>query len=414
MRNECNIIKDILPLYIEGMVSDDTVSFVEEHIKECTDCRAELEAMKRPTNLEKMISVEANNDVENFHNFKRVWKKKNRILVGKISAITIICILFVGIIVFSLLIADIRKSYKLPFEREELDSISMLYVSSSVVTDTYTFDNKEECALILDFFDSLEITSKTYEDSTDDVSASAITFHLSDGTEEKVTIINDGGKYTILYGEDESVVMSSNLKLDKRMKLNDTFFEKISVQILVDGTIYYWDRLEAPSKDYSEYGEILETVNGIPTKDCQMMARYEATGTIYTCETKPDAVYVEMSIDGTTKCYVRFVSSEILAAGYSIFWNGTHYDGETFYDVKSKVRELPNTCEYIGNLHYIGDDVIPENDLETNCPGDSYGYNLEGREVYFDSNDPDYIYVYQKRYWAEGEYDTYIKLPALQ
>ena len=308
MRNECNIIKDILPLYIEGMVSDDTVSFVEEHIKECTDCRAELEAMKRPTNLEKMISVEANNDVENFHNFKRVWKKKNRILVGKISAITIICILFVGIIVFSLLIADIRKSYKLPFEREELDSISMLYVSSSVVTDTYTFDNKEECALIMDFFDSLEITSKTYEDSTDDVSASAITFHLSDGTEEKVTIINDGGKYTILYGEDESVVMSSNLKPDERSKLSDLFFEKTSVQILVDGTIYYWDRLEAPSKDYTEYGEILETVNGTPRKDCQMMARYEATGTIYTSEQTPEVIYVDLSIDGATKCYVRFVS----------------------------------------------------------------------------------------------------------
>lgn len=310
MRNECNIIRDLLPLYIEDMVSDDTISFVEEHISRCAACRAELQIMKNPTNLEENISVETNNDVENFQNFKREWKRKNKILVGKAATIAIICILFVGIIAASLVITDIRKGYEIPFEREELDSISMTYVSSSVVTDTYTFDNKEECALILDFFDSLQITSKTYEDSTDDVSAWAITFHLSDGTEEKVTILDDGGKYTILYGENKSAVMRSKMKYEDGMKLQDMLHEKKSVQILVDGTLYYWDRKETPSKDYTAYGEILETVDGTPIKDCQMMARFDATGTIYTSEQTADVIYIEMSIDGAIKCWVRFVSSE--------------------------------------------------------------------------------------------------------
>ena len=33
MKNECNIIKDILPLYAEKMVSEDTVDFIEEHLQ---------------------------------------------------------------------------------------------------------------------------------------------------------------------------------------------------------------------------------------------------------------------------------------------------------------------------------------------------------------------------------------------
>ena len=33
MRNECNIIRDILPLYIEDMVSAETAELVEEHLK---------------------------------------------------------------------------------------------------------------------------------------------------------------------------------------------------------------------------------------------------------------------------------------------------------------------------------------------------------------------------------------------
>ena len=48
MRNECNIIRDILPLYAEDMVSADTSAFVEEHLDTCADCRAELEDMKTP------------------------------------------------------------------------------------------------------------------------------------------------------------------------------------------------------------------------------------------------------------------------------------------------------------------------------------------------------------------------------
>ena len=48
MRNECNIVRDILPLYAENMVSDDTAAFVKEHLDGCPACRAELEKMREP------------------------------------------------------------------------------------------------------------------------------------------------------------------------------------------------------------------------------------------------------------------------------------------------------------------------------------------------------------------------------
>ena len=38
---ECGIIRDLLPLYQEGMLSPDSVEFVEGHLKTCPDCRAE-------------------------------------------------------------------------------------------------------------------------------------------------------------------------------------------------------------------------------------------------------------------------------------------------------------------------------------------------------------------------------------
>ncbi|MBQ2755397.1 MAG: zf-HC2 domain-containing protein, partial [Oscillospiraceae bacterium] len=46
MKNECSIVRDILPLYVEDMVSADTSAFVEEHLEKCAECREEWKNLK--------------------------------------------------------------------------------------------------------------------------------------------------------------------------------------------------------------------------------------------------------------------------------------------------------------------------------------------------------------------------------
>ena len=48
MKNECSIVRDLLPLYAESMVSPETASFMEEHLKDCEHCRKEYERLKAP------------------------------------------------------------------------------------------------------------------------------------------------------------------------------------------------------------------------------------------------------------------------------------------------------------------------------------------------------------------------------
>ena len=45
MKNECYIVRDILPLYLEDMVSEETAAFIKEHLEHCPACAAELAAM---------------------------------------------------------------------------------------------------------------------------------------------------------------------------------------------------------------------------------------------------------------------------------------------------------------------------------------------------------------------------------
>lgn len=48
MKNECSIVRDLLSLYAESMVSDDTAAFVAEHLKDCEACKKEYEQIKEP------------------------------------------------------------------------------------------------------------------------------------------------------------------------------------------------------------------------------------------------------------------------------------------------------------------------------------------------------------------------------
>ncbi len=77
----CAIIKDILPLYIDGVVSDETKALIEEHLSNCNICKRELELLKQPTiipdNIDAKLDV-----VQPLRVFKKRMKRKGRLAVA--------------------------------------------------------------------------------------------------------------------------------------------------------------------------------------------------------------------------------------------------------------------------------------------------------------------------------------------
>ena len=47
----CDIVKDLIPLYIDGCCSNESKNVVEEHIKNCGDCKKLFEDMKSPSDI---------------------------------------------------------------------------------------------------------------------------------------------------------------------------------------------------------------------------------------------------------------------------------------------------------------------------------------------------------------------------
>ena len=55
MKLPCAVTRDLLPLYAENMVEQETKALIEEHLDECADCRKKLSEMNDPT--EKPVDI---------------------------------------------------------------------------------------------------------------------------------------------------------------------------------------------------------------------------------------------------------------------------------------------------------------------------------------------------------------------
>lgn len=77
----CSITTDILPLYIDDVVSDGTKAFVEEHLSHCESCRREYEKLSRNTVIADNVSVRLE-EAEPLRAFKKRMQRVRMLLVS--------------------------------------------------------------------------------------------------------------------------------------------------------------------------------------------------------------------------------------------------------------------------------------------------------------------------------------------
>lgn len=89
---KCSVIQDLLPLYVDEVVSDDTKSLVNEHLLTCEICKNEYEQMKGT------IYVPIENKATLFSQLNKRWNRKKWLLIsGSVLTTTIL----IGFALFS-------------------------------------------------------------------------------------------------------------------------------------------------------------------------------------------------------------------------------------------------------------------------------------------------------------------------
>ena len=72
MKTDCEIIRDLLPLYVDDICSEKSRELVDEHLRECTECGSLLDRLKR-TEIENGLKAEKEDAISyGFRKFKQL------------------------------------------------------------------------------------------------------------------------------------------------------------------------------------------------------------------------------------------------------------------------------------------------------------------------------------------------------
>lgn len=93
MKMDCCVIRDLLPLYVENMVSDQTAEYIKQHLAECPNCQNEYDSYKSTGELNILETPVTVQDTDT-KPFKKIMRKLNRQMYGLSYGLIIFFILW--------------------------------------------------------------------------------------------------------------------------------------------------------------------------------------------------------------------------------------------------------------------------------------------------------------------------------
>ena len=101
MKISCKVIEDLLPLYIDGVCSEESKKIVEDHISTCSICSEKLKQMKSDNISDEDVKSNLN-EAKAIKNLSKTWRKKLFLskVKGIISTLIVIAIILLFIYIF--------------------------------------------------------------------------------------------------------------------------------------------------------------------------------------------------------------------------------------------------------------------------------------------------------------------------
>lgn len=94
MKTECCLIRDLLPLYAEDIVSEETAEIVKAHLEDCPECKEELSLFGEQEKVcEHLLLPQTQDEIKPF---RKILKKTNR-QFNILCYAVIILLLFIGV-----------------------------------------------------------------------------------------------------------------------------------------------------------------------------------------------------------------------------------------------------------------------------------------------------------------------------
>ena len=132
----CNIIKDILPLYVDGLVCEDTKSIVEAHLKKCNSCREEYRKMAN------ILQMPIECDVEPIEKLQRKWRRKRIVntIFASVICLTVVMAMSYWLFHYGVPASEEDIGVRTAFQKNDYGYLNQEYVFHFIRTDTKNFN----------------------------------------------------------------------------------------------------------------------------------------------------------------------------------------------------------------------------------------------------------------------------------
>lgn len=241
----CNVIQDILPLYLDNAVSEDTAKMVEEHLHTCKEC------MEYKKKMEADIVVTENNEG------KKLLRKINgrirkKIVISVVAAIAALAALIVGgIYVYKWM--QVNRLVKL-----KTDEMSFNYMASPYIADDLEYLKRNDICDISDVYitgNSEDYLYMTYYISYDNKSLSDVKVYkelISRSGRYKDNIVwhnevnedkLEKGKITLT--DNRFIIYVGNLDETQKEEL----FNDLAIEVVFANDMYKSEKIIADTKD---------------------------------------------------------------------------------------------------------------------------------------------------------------------
>lgn len=115
--NDCDIIKDLLPSYADGLTNETTNEIIEDHLRDCPGCREELEKIRHAD----ASPLQAEQDSAEIKHLEKAGQRSRRRLL-RLSVILAV-ILFFGAIALHFLKEDLTGGESYRLSRDQIESL---------------------------------------------------------------------------------------------------------------------------------------------------------------------------------------------------------------------------------------------------------------------------------------------------
>ena len=182
MKNDCSVVKDLIPLYTEGLVSSETKEFIDEHCQSCEKCKELLETLaESPDKKESADSIK-----------EKVWseiaskerkRKKKKYLTLSITSVILVTLVVLGLIFLPKLLQKIHYE-------NQVTQYDFTFTEQTIAKTGFTEN---------DIHAASETVKKFFEKHSDDRKLLRLAYDEKETTDENKTVYNPNHADAIVF-----------------------------------------------------------------------------------------------------------------------------------------------------------------------------------------------------------------------